>query len=290
MRAQGNCGAGKIGVPTMVKNLRSAVFLHIQKTAGTTIVNLARSAYGNQNIISHGDYLRGISHFPLVDELEINDQVLEDFRKISFLSGHFGYDFAKHYMPGRYSFTFLRDPIERVLSLYYFCRKRDPDQFEIYRICRQSTLNGFLKMGLVNPEVRYFIWNNQVWQLACGFGNLENKNLFSFKDAELLQLASNHLDDFSYIGFAETFEADRDRILRDLGIVAPEATIISNANPGRPTVNDLPQTTKDLLFELTELDGALYKKAWSKKAVPSEKGCSRAAFGKYDFNTGNTAR
>lgn len=252
----------------MTMNLKPAVFLHIQKTAGSTIVDLAKSVYGHQNVMSHGDYLKGVSHFPLIDKLRINEQVLEGFHKIPFLSGHFGYDFAKQYLPHRYSFTFLRDPIERILSFYYFCRSRDPEEFEIYRICQQRTLDEFLEMGLVNPEVKYFTWNNQVWQLACGFGNWEDKNLSAFTDTELLELASNHLDNFSYVGFTETFEEDQKSIAQHLGIVPPKETVISNANRGRPTFHDMPQSTKDLLFELTKLDWALYKNAWSRKAAP----------------------
>lgn len=169
-------------------------------------------------------------------------------------------------MPGRYSFAFLRDPIERVLSFYYFCKGSDPKEFELYQLSQKVTLNEFLQKGLVDPEVKNFIWNNQVWQLACGFGALDPRPLSSFEEIELLELASKHLDEFSYIGFAETFEADRDRILRDLGIVPPETRIVSNATLGRPIYNDLPQSTKDLLLELTELDRILYEKAWSRRA------------------------
>ena len=255
------------------RRLTPAVFMHIQKTAGTTITDLARSAYGDHNVVSHGDYLKGASQFPIRNTWEENEHVLDDFHNVPFLSGHFGYDFAKRYMDGRYSFTFLRDPVERVLSFYYFCKKGNPNEFEIYKLCQQIPLDEFLKIGFLDPRVKGFIWNNQVWQLACGFGNRDKKSVSSFEESELLELAKKHIDEFSYIGFAETFEADRNSILKDLGIVAPKETIISNANPGRPTSNDLPQSTKDLLLELTELDRILYEKVWSRRAPPYEMGC-----------------
>lgn len=256
----------------MSRNLKPAVFLHIQKTAGTTMIELARSAYGIHNVMSHDDYLKGITYFPSTGEVKVDEEVLHDFHGIPFLSGHFGYGFAKRYMPGRYSFTFLRDPIERVLSFYYFCKGSDPRKFALYKLSQQVTLDEFLQMGLVDPEVKTFIWNNQVWQLACGFGDLDIRPLSAFEEIELLELASKHIDELSYVGLAETFEEDRDAILRDLGIVPPEARIVSNANLGRPTYNDLPQSTKDLLFELTELDRVLYNKAWLRKAPPLKRG------------------
>lgn len=239
--------------------------MHIQKTAGTTLVTLARSAYGSDNVISHGDYLSGISHAPMRREFSINKQALDEFHSVPFLSGHYGYDFTKRYMQGRYSFTFLRDPVERILSLYYYCRKQNAEDFEIYRICQRTTLNEFLEIGMTESDVRSFIWNNQVWQLACGFGNFEDHGISSFQPRKLLNLAVKHLNEFSYVGFAETFEQDRNAILDNLGIERPQGRIIENANPGRPVFHDMPFPTKKLLLELTTLDRALYKKAWSKK-------------------------
>lgn len=247
-----------------------AIFIHIQKTAGTSMVDIARLHY-QQNIISHGDYLKGVYHSPFKKDFWINEQVISNFRSIPFLSGHFGYDFARLFMRGRYTFTFLRDPIDRVLSFYYFCKNRDPNEFETYRLCQQLSLDEFLKMGLEQPEIKFFIWNNQVWQLACGFGNIENRGLSSFESTELLDLAIKHLENFSYIGLTETFEQDRDRILTDLGIALPEEKIISNATPARPTSQDLPRSTLKLLEKLTYLDQILYQSVWSQRIQNSRR-------------------
>jgi hypothetical protein len=244
-----------------VLNLKPAIFLHIQKTAGTTIVTIARSAYGNENVASHGDFLKGANLHPNYGEFWIDKKVINNFHSIPFLSGHFGYSFSKQYMQNRYSFTILRDPAERILSLYYYCKNQDPDLYRLYKICQQKTLDEFLKMGLINPEIKSYMWNNQVWQLACGFGNMDNRGLSSFTADELIELAVNHLKDFSYIGFVETFEKDRNNILNALGIAAPAEKIVLNANPDRPVFDDLPQLTKDLLMQLTELDRILYGEA-----------------------------
>ena len=101
----------------------------------------------------------------------------------------------------------------------------------------------------------------------------------SFSPDEILGLAIRHLDEFSYIGFAESFEEDRDYILKVLGLVPSKTKIVSNANPGRPTARDLPASTLELLAELTHLDRELYKVAWQRKPLrkPSfiEKHCKR---------------
>ncbi len=252
-------------------NLQPALFLHIQKTAGTSIVDLARNEYGNENVVSHGDYLGAGQPLSVRSQTaddnpgsKISTEIFDapDFHQIPFISGHFGYDFAKQFMSGRFFFTFLRDPIERILSYYYFSRTRDPKEYEIYALAQECTLDEFLTLGLSKPALKACIWNNQAWLLAHGYGNSDKRHILMFSDKEILQLAVDHLDDFSYIGFTETFEEDRDVILKALGIALPQQKIISNATPGRPKNPDLPASTMRLLHELTHLDRALYESAW----------------------------
>ena len=221
-----------------------AVFLHIQKTAGTSIVNTARRYYGE--ITSHGDCW---GHRP------------EEFNDVRFVSGHIGYDFVKSLIPSRYSFVFLRNPVERVLSLYYFCRTRDPDEFPIYGKASELDLEGFLKAGFTDPVVRNNIWNNQVWQLAHGYANLDKRQINDFEPGHLLELATAHLEQFSYIGFTETFAEDRIAVLKGLGLPLTEECDVVNSNPGRPTAKDFSSNALKLLGQLTHLDQLLYDKA-----------------------------
>lgn len=244
--------------------LKPVVFLHLQKTAGTTIVSVAKRFYGNNKVISHsGFYLDANGK-----ELAGDGKPQQEFRQnmlgsIPFISGHFGYEFAKPLMAGRYSFTILRNPVERVLSFYYFCQSRDPKQFEIYALAQRSSLDEFLGLGFTDPTIKAHLYNYQVYQLAAGWGG---SNLM-LAEEEALKLALEHLDEFTYVGFTETFDTDRDNILKDIGIVIPVDYFKTNVSPDRPRFAHLPQPTKDLLLGLTKLDQILYDTAWSKRNV-----------------------
>jgi len=243
-------------------NLKPVVFLHLQKTAGTSIVDIARQFYGNDQVISHGAYLLEANGL-LSDEKSFHkDHSPIKLMPIQFISGHFGYDFAKQFMESHYSFTFLRNPVERILSFYYFCKIRDPNQFKHYELAQRLSLDEFLELGYTDPDIKAHIWNYQVSQLATGWGSTKGLVL---SDAELLALAIQHLDDFSYIGFTESYDEDQDKILKDIGITIPVGKHKSNANPGRPLFEGLPQSSKDLLMGLTELDRVLYEEAWSER-------------------------
>jgi Sulfotransferase family len=230
--------------------LKPALFMHIQKTAGTSIVDLAARNYGNKNVCSHGDYI---------------GRTPKEFAKIPFLSGHFGYDFARTLMEDRFSFFFLRDPVERILSMYYFCRKRDPAQFEIYKLAHECDLEKFLQLAFEKPMVRATVWNHQAWQLAHGFGKQDNRSVMDFKPDEILKLALNHLGKFDYVGFTESFEKDKDFILKKLGIVNRHANVRSNVTIGKPESKELPSSTRKLLDQLTELDREVYDYAQSSR-------------------------
>jgi len=227
------------------------LFLHIQKTAGSSIVKLAKDHYG-ESLISHGDF---VGHRP------------EEFKNIAFVSGHFGYKYAKSLMESRYFFTFLRDPAERILSFYYYNRTRDIDEFPMTRIAHELDLEQFLKAGLVDPFVKSRIWNNQTWQLAHGFEHGTDRYASTFEEQELLDLAISHIEKFSHVGFTETFEYDKEIIFSALGLHESKKEVCVNKTGIRLMATDLSPVESMLLEELTALDRLLYQYAWSHRIL-----------------------
>lgn len=222
-----------------------ALFLHIQKTAGTSVIHLARQYYGN-NLTSHGDCWNGRPR---------------DFQDVGFVSGHIGYQFAEPLMHNRFSFTFLRDPVERVLSFYDFCRSRDPSEYKIFELAHTHTLTDFLAVCLEDPFHKMQVWNNQVWQLAFGYCQFEPRSIDSFSSDELLQLARVHLAEFSHVGFTETFPADLAVICQELGfpkLASDEGIPVENVTPYRSRFDEQSEEAKVMLMNMTALDQNLY--------------------------------
>jgi Sulfotransferase family. len=231
------------------QNIIPALFLHIQKTAGSALLEMVCRHYRN-NLTRHGDCW---GHAP------------NEFREIPFVSGHFGYAYAKCLMPGRYTFTFLREPVERIISMYYFCRGRNPDQFSIYRRAHELDFKDFLEAGLTDPLVKMHIWNNQVWQLAYGYyGPRDDKKVDDFSAARLLELAKEHLEEFSHVGLTETTERDGAKILSALNISSVSGIPRVNITE-RPHAADISTSALALLDELTFLDKQLYDYALQRR-------------------------
>lgn len=213
-----------------------ALFLHIRKTAGTSIVQMAMDHYGYENVCSHGAYM---------------GMLPSQLKKFSFVSGHFGYDFAQELISERFSFTFLRKPVERIISLYCFCRTRNPEEFPIYRAASDHDFDGFLQAAHDNNLVRSYISNSQVWCLASGPGFTENA-CDELPEDEMLDLAIKHASLFSFIGFIETFDDDVRSIIRALNMKTVQTIRHDNVTKDKIVVSNLSVEAIELLEELTK--------------------------------------
>lgn len=195
--------------PRAITLRQRVLFLHMAKTAGTSIVHFFRQRLPADALCSHGDFL----NFPKAGAGL--DNQLEGYQ---FLSGHFGYSDVSRLIDQSYCFTFLRDPVERVLSFYSFCLHPDMQrQFPVARAARDLGVDGFIASTL--PEVVEALDNLQVWQLAGSYWYDDRCAMKGLTEAELLNLATAHMANFSHVGLTETFDDDFQFILNALGIV-----------------------------------------------------------------------
>jgi hypothetical protein len=217
------------------------VFLHIQKSAGTSLCEILPNRLGGPSI-SHGDYAKYQPH------------ELTPFR---FIAGHFGYEYLRA-IPGRnFTFTFLREPVDRVVSLYYFMQNRDARQYEIYSLAQQISFTEFVRSN--HPLVSAHVDNHQVWLLARSWPDGRWRGTAE----ELLAQAIANLDSLSFFGFQETFESDVMELARRLDVqIEPQQLPRSNRSQ-RPDVSELSTDVAESIRRRTELDRRLYESARS---------------------------
>jgi len=206
--------------------------------------------YGYEKVCSHGDYM---------------GKAPRHFNDLPFVSGHFGFDYARELMPGRFSFTFLRNPIERIVSLYFFCRIQDPTEFPIYRAASEHDLYGFLKAADSDDLVRSYIWNSQVWCLASGPGYVEYAS-DDLRPEAMFDRALVNAEKLSFVGFTETFDDDARIIMRALNMSVLDTIRKHNVTKDKIAVTMLPDKTMRLLEELTQWDKKLYDAIWQKRS------------------------
>jgi hypothetical protein len=134
---------------TPVESRPRVCFVHIEKTAGTSLHDYLMEIYPESELFP--ERLHRLADYPE-----------EQFERYRLYSGHYGYCYCNRMPSDTHFLTFLRNPRERVLSLYYFWRSvREHDGSEQVEVARQSGLAEFLR----HPAPRSAIDNMQLWRV-----------------------------------------------------------------------------------------------------------------------------
>ena len=109
------------------------IFLHIPKTAGSTLHTILQKQYP-------GDQLCHLKGDPHIDTAITNFKSMDSTQKkqIRLLTGHFEFGIHQWLPQTAVYFTLLRHPVERVLSYYYFIL-RNPEHPRHEEMSRNKT-------------------------------------------------------------------------------------------------------------------------------------------------------
>ncbi len=223
---------------------QTVIFLHIPKTAGTTLSEIFKANYHPAEIYNRefsGD--DGASAF-------INLSV-ERRAAIRLLWGHFPFGLHQ-YLPGPFTyFTFLRDPVERVISHYYYLLSH-PEMFTIPEIIREKnlTLHEVLERDLI-VDIK-----NMYTRLLAGLPYLFPADGYTEEHG---QTASQNLQNyFSVVGLVEKFDESLLLLKKAYGwdhiYYVPD-----NVNRQRPGRETIPPETIALIEQQNDMDMRLYR-------------------------------
>ena len=238
------------------------LFIHIPKNAGSLINGLIGQLFLPEEclffLFNDGFYDRYKRH------LEANQ-----FKQLRFFAGHLSYDLS-HLIDADYKITFLRNPIDRVLSHYFYYRK-------IHINCNQTIdFNGNpcplidynlsweedLLRHLAAPTLKSLEFINlQTWQLAF---NIYNRPHEIWSDREVLEMAKQHLDDFNFVGIYERLNSDLARLFQEQGWKLPEQLERVNATIERKQISEVDSHVIDVIRSQNALDIELYDYALNK--------------------------
>lgn len=165
-------------------------------------------------------------------------------------SAHVGYDFAKTLQADL--ITVLRNPFDRVLSLYYYWKEVEGAP----EVVQSMYLDEFL--GSQNPVVTENVHNVQAWQLAFGHMTSIRRRHQDVSDDELLSRAIGNLDQFAIAGIYEQLGSVTRKIEERYGIKAPSESSRVNKTNSRPSLDQTPVAILEKIYARNAVDVALY--------------------------------
>ncbi|MEM1417032.1 MAG: sulfotransferase family 2 domain-containing protein, partial [Myxococcota bacterium] len=216
-------------------------FTHVPKTSGTSMVRLAFGHLPDAEVERYGSLKRLAGRRAQPPKL---------------VTGHFPWGAHLALAPRRHAYlTMLRDPIDRVTSMYYFIKNVDRRHFEHPRraLVESTTLEEFAAL----PQIR-----NLQSRFVAGYPAMKAGRLVAPRrfDRALAAVAWRQLQSYAFVGFQHRFEASARRLLGELGRELPAGFADApraKQTRGRPKVADLSPPTRRALEDANRADLAL---------------------------------
>lgn len=226
------------------------IFLHIPKAAGSTL----------HPVLERHTSKRAYRTISLPEQLEAFKQLPEaERRRIRLLKGHM--PFGMHeYLNGRSRYvTLLRHPAERVVSHYYYVKRR-PGHYLHHHIAAGMSLAEFASAGLSgemdNGQVRLLSGHDQ--DIPCGQCT-----------RDLLDTAKSNIEQhFAVAGLTERFDESLVLMAIELGWNWTPYYLNRNVTKDKPVARQIDPVALQAIEQANPLDFELYE--WASRRFQTQ--------------------
>jgi hypothetical protein len=214
---------------------KTLCFMHIGKTGGHSIC---------------------MELFNRFDASKINNGIPKPFyfNKPDLIVGHWSFKYAKNLPHNRFLFSMVRDPIERVISNYYFMRSHPKEVAKTHQgvaLAQKYDFHDFLEID--NIAVKRVVENHQT-----NFFDEDWQRSDDRSTPVRLERAITHLNEFDLIGLFEHYNESLERLCNAFGMKPWPESAKHNITKNKKSKSDLPKSTIQRIQDLNALDIELY--------------------------------
>lgn len=217
------------------------IFMHLPKCGGTTFHTILNRMYLPEEIFD----IKVINNIKLNTDDFISLSTKEK-EQIKLLKGHLEFGLHKYFKENTEYITFLRNPIERIISYYYYVKRRPNHRLYKFDLFKEDmSIYDFVtkinEQDINNGEIRFIsgINDSEEFMLEKALENIEKH--------------------FSFVGTIEKFNESLIILQRMYGWSTPYYKI-ENKTSNRPSHIDLDKKTISAIEHFNAGDILLYQK------------------------------
>jgi len=244
---------------------KTVMFLHIPKTAGTTITSFFREQYSADEVYLSGS--SGRTHWE--GSAEFANKSLDERQQYKYVAGHLEMN-AFRGVKNKFAFTFMRSPVKRMMSLYNYVRRTQSHHMHTL------VNDGRLGFGDFVARAPWDELRNGMTRRLCGV----HKALPEY-DERVLCTAIGNLDAmFDFVGIQESFDKSLFLLGQQLGVDFNQY-LYTSKNVAPKAKKSIDPADIRMIKRHNCMDEALYehaKKRFIKMASPLKKGPGKQEF------------
>lgn len=234
--------------------------MHIPKAAGSTLGGIIRRQYADGTILDTypATFRAKCEGMNALESARFRYNYVkslpqEERRKVSAFLGHEGFGFHELFPQPTTYITMLRDPVDRILSYYYYVHQSPENRMYETVVGNEMSLEAFVSSNVSNE-----LDNSQTKFLA----GLETPYLYEGEyDNDLLEEAKQNMNThFSTVGLTERFNESLLLFKQQLGWSMPYYRR-ANVTQKRLKRQDISPQVLAIIEERNALDIALYQYA-----------------------------
>lgn len=220
----------------------SVIFLHIPKTAGCTLNTILERQYKKSTIFTIDSDKKYIDDFKQLTKSQKE--------KIRLLKGHMYFGLHEFFPQQSIYITVMRDPVERVISHYYYVLSKPCNQLYQQVTSQNISLKDFVSSGMCLHT------DNGQTRLLSTLGASTSYGQCS---TEMLESAKKNIQEhFAVVGLAEKFDETLILLQTKFQWKIPIYSK-QNTTKNRPSKEDIPRDALKIIENYNEVDTELYK-------------------------------
>lgn len=227
------------------------IFTHVPRSAGTTLITILEQQYGSDQQF----------YFYVREKFGTTNDAMQEFiqlpkekrSRLKVLQGHMSYGLHEYY--DRYTYiALLREPVERVVSYYYYIIKQPAHYLHNIVLGNRMRLEEFIRSGL-STEFDNLLTRQISGVQGVPYGKCTEKMLETAK--------LNLVRQYAVAGLTERFDETIILMKQHFGWRYP-LYIKRGVQKNKPVRENLPEATIKLIEQTNALDLELYRFAKKK--------------------------